>query len=275
MRRRAALSVVLATLAVAPHRAHADEKIACVAAADVAQQQRSAGRLRQARVSLHICAREVCPAIVKSDCTQWLADVEASVPTIVLRAQDPRGQDLSDVKVQLDGVPIADKIDGLPIEIDPGPHVITGDRAGSKKLRQDIVIHTGDRNRTVALLLEDLLPIVAPPPAEPAPPVRTNTLAWVFAGVAVVAAGTGTFFGVRVLSDRNSLQKSCGAACSDADVDPVRTKQNIADVSFAAALLSAGAATYFFLTPSRPRATTLPSREVRVTPLLGGAGASW
>src|SRR5882724_3498269 len=215
MRRRAALSVVLATLAVAPHRAHADEKIACVAAADVAQQQRSAGRLRQARVSLHICAREVCPAIVKSDCTQWLSEVEASVPTIVLRAQDPRGQDLGDVKVQLDGVPIADKIDGLPIEIDPGPHVITGERAGSKNLRQDIVIHTGDRNRTVALLFEDIA--VASPSAEPPQAARTNTLAWVFTGVAVVAAGTGTFFGLRVLSDRNTLTTTCVGHCTDAE----------------------------------------------------------
>ncbi len=263
-----------ATFAALPGRARADEKLACVAAADAAQQQRSAGKLRQARASLHICAREVCPAIVKSDCTQWLAEVEASVPTIVLRAQDPRGQDVGDVKVQLDGVPIADKIDGLPIEIDPGPHVLTGERAGSKKLRQDIVIRTGDRNRTIALLLEDIPAIVVPPPPE-TPPVRTNTLAWVFTGVAVAAAGTGTFFGVRVLSEVNTLKKTCVGPCTDAELDPVRTKQNIADVSFAVALLSAGAATYFFLSPSRPPATTLPSREVLVTPLFGGAGATW
>jgi len=50
---------------------------------DAAQQQRSAGKLRQARASLHICSREVCPAIVKSDCTQWLSEVEASVMVVI------------------------------------------------------------------------------------------------------------------------------------------------------------------------------------------------
>jgi len=65
MRLWAAGCVASAILAFLPRRAHADEKLACVAAADAAQQQRSAGKLRQARASLHICAREVCPAIVK------------------------------------------------------------------------------------------------------------------------------------------------------------------------------------------------------------------
>src|SRR5262245_49024443 len=135
MRRGASAFLVAAVLLGIGDRASAaDEKLACVTAAETAQQQRSANKLRQARASLHICARDVCPAVVRSDCTQWLAEVEASVPTIVLRAQDPRGADLTDVKVQLDGAPIADKIDGLPIEVDPGQHVLSWEHTGSKKL---------------------------------------------------------------------------------------------------------------------------------------------
>ena len=41
------------------------------------------------------------------------------------------------------------------------------------------------------------------------------------------------------------------------------------------AILSAGAATYFLLAPSKPRTTTLPASEVGITPLYGGAAASW
>jgi hypothetical protein len=277
MRRLAAVCGVAVPLVGAADLARAaDEKVACVAAADAGQQQRSAGKLLLARTSFQICSREVCPGIVRADCTRWREEVQASVPTVVLRAQDPRGQDLSDVKVALDGTPIADKIDGLPIEIDPGQHVLTGEHAGSKKLRQDIVIRTGDRNRTISLVLEDvepLLPVVVPPPAPE--PRRISPAAWAFSGVAVVAAASGTYFGLRALNERNNL-RSCGKECPEGSLDSVRTKINIADASFGVAILSAGVATYFFLTPSKPRATTLPAHEVLVTPMLGGgAAASW
>src|SRR3954465_1687817 len=132
--RLAACMVATALLGVCPHALAADEMLACVSAAEKAQRLRGANKLLQARASLLICSRDVCPGVVRSDCTRWRAEVEASVPTIVLRAQDPRGQDLTDVKVWLDGTPLADKVDGLPLEIDPGQHVLTGEHAGSKKL---------------------------------------------------------------------------------------------------------------------------------------------
>jgi len=269
--------VASALLAVPARTFAADEKLACVAAADAAQQQRSAGKLLQARASLQICARDVCPGLVRSDCTRWLSEVEGSVPTLVLRAQDRRGQDLIDVKVWLDGTPIADKIDGFPIDVDPGQHVLSCEHAGSKKLRQEIVIRTGDRNRTISLVLEDLEPIlpVVIPPQERSGLAQIRPAVWVFAGIAVAAAGTGTYFGVRALSDRNALERECAPNCDPSRLDPIKTKINIADISFGVAILSAGVATYFLLAPSKPRTTTLPAREVLVTPLFGGAAASW
>src|SRR5260370_7350580 len=175
---RGVVTCAVACLLFAAGGGAAAERAACVSAAEVAQRQRAANRLLEARASLQICAREVCPSVVRNDCSRWRAEVEGSVPTIVLRAQDPRGQDLSDVKVSLDGNPIADKIDGFPIEIDPGPHVLTGEHAGSKKLRQDIVVRTGDRNRPISLTFQDLapsapIPLVPPislPPPPPIPP---------------------------------------------------------------------------------------------------------
>jgi hypothetical protein len=255
----------------------ADEKLACVAAADAAQQQRSANKLRQARASLHICARDVCPAIVRSDCTQWLAEVEASVPTIVLRAQDPRGQDLTDVKVQLDGAPLADKIDGLPIEVDPGQHVLTAEHAGSKKLRQEIVVRTGDRNRTISMMLDDvepLLPVVVPP--QGAASTKPSPAAWILGGTAIAATGVYAYFGIGALVDRNRLkEKNCAPSCPPDEVEAARTKLDIASVALGVAVVSGGIATYLFL--SAPKAPApLPAREIMVAPLLGGgAAASW
>jgi hypothetical protein len=258
----------------------ADDTLACAQAAEQAQRQRAAGKLLEARASLLICSRDVCPGLIRSDCTQWRAQVEASVPTIVLRAQDPRGQDLSDVKVWLDGVPFTDKIDGLPVEVDPGQHVLTAEHSGSKKFRQDIVIRTGDRNRTISLLLQDLEPLVPipvpPQPAVPQPPPQVSPAAWVFAGLGVAGAGVGTYFLVSAIRDKNALERSkCAPSCSQDAVDTGKRKTDIATVGYGATLVAGGFATYFFLTPSRPKSTTLPSREVLVTPLHGGAVATW
>src|SRR5436190_10800713 len=105
MLRGIAACSVASVLFAAGQSTAGDEMSACVSAAEQAQRQRAAGRLLEARASLQICSREVCPSVVRSDCLRWRADVEGSIPTIVLRAQDPRGQDLSDVKVALDGTP--------------------------------------------------------------------------------------------------------------------------------------------------------------------------
>jgi len=249
---------------------------ACVAAAEGAQRQRAANKLLQARASLAICSREVCPAVVRNDCNRWRLEVEGAVPTILLRARDSKGQELTDVKVWLDGTPITDKLDGIPIEVDPGQHQLAAEHQGSKKFQKEFTIGPNERNRTVSLVFEDFEPPQPENrPLPPLPPARVSPAAWVFASVGVAAAGAGTYFLVSAIRDKNTLENTCKPNCTDADVAAGRRKADIATVAYGAALVSAGVATYFFLTPTRPKATTQPSREVLVTPLHGGAFATW
>jgi hypothetical protein len=276
--RVAAFLMASALVGLGPRAASAQEMLACVSAAEQAQRLKAAGKYMQARAQLLICSRDVCPSVVRSDCTRWRGEIEGSVPTIVIRAQDPRGQDLTDVKVWIDGAPLAERIDGLPVEVDPGRHVITAEHNGSKKFRQEILVGTGDRNRTVPLAFEDLEPLTPVPIPPPAPlgPARVSPAAWVFAGVSVAAAGAGTFFLVSAIRDKNALERdNCKPNCDAGRVSTGQRKADFATVGYGAALVSAGVATYFFLTPSRPKSTTLPSREVLVTPLHGGAFAEW
>jgi hypothetical protein len=276
-KRAAACLVASALVGVAPRTRAADEMMACVAAAEGAQRMRAAGKLLQARASLAICSRDACPALVRNDCTRWRQEVERDVPTIVLRAQDAKGAEITDAKVWLDGTLITEKIDGQqPIEVDPGQHQIAGEHAGSKKVQKDIVIQKGDRNRTISLPFEEL---EIPPPEgrpPPPPPPRVSSAAWVFTGLGVAAAGVGTFFLVSAIRDKNTLEgEHCKPFCDQSRVEAGQRKTDLATVGYGAAILSAGIATYFFLTPTRPKSTTLPSREVLVTPLHGGAVATW
>src|SRR5580700_6433528 len=105
------LSTSLALLVSMPPclaRAADPTKQECVAANDAAQDLRQSGKLRQAREKLAVCAAASCPGIVRDDCTQRLAEVDSAMPHIVFSARDPAGNDLVDVKVTIDGAPLAD-----------------------------------------------------------------------------------------------------------------------------------------------------------------------
>jgi hypothetical protein len=257
-------------------RASADDKVICVRAADAAQEQRSAGKLRDARASLHACAREICPALVRSDCTQWLSEVDASMPTVVLRAQTERGEDLSDVQVDLDGRRLTDKLEGLPIDIDPGAHTLVW-RRGGKVAHQEIVVHTAEKNRTVTLRVES---VSALPPAlaGDAPGAeqrfRPGAAAWILAGAAVVSATSFGYFGWRGSSEVRDMRTECAGHCPTSRVDAAYEKLLVADISLGVAALSAGVATYLFWSAATT-STAAPAREVRVSPFAGGMAAVW
>src|ERR1700733_10293046 len=93
--------LVPAILVAAP--AFADEKAACLDAASKGQRFRDTHKLVEAREQLRVCAAAQCPAVVQSDCANWLADVEKALPSVVLSAKSGTGVDLVDVTVSVDG----------------------------------------------------------------------------------------------------------------------------------------------------------------------------
>jgi len=255
-------------------RARADDKMICVRAADAAQEQRTEGKLRDARASLHTCARDVCPALVRSDCTQWLSEVEASMPTVVIRAQNARGDDLADVQIDLDGRRIVDRLEGLPIDVDPGPHVL-GWRRGNQSGRQEIVVHTGEKNRPVTLGIDsEAARGHARSDAPRTEERRPSPAAWILAGVAVAGGASFAYFGLRGSSEVRDMRSECAGHCPASRVDAARDKLLAADISLGISLVSAGLATYFFVSPATPPKSA-PSREVGVAPVTGGIAAVW
>ena len=264
----------------------ADDKLACVQAADAAQEQRSAGQLKDARASLHACARDACPALVKGDCTRWLAEVEASMPTIVIRAQGPRGEDLTDVQVDCDGHRIAERLDGLPFDIDPGVHTLTYRRGAGSVSRQDIVVHTAQKNRHVTLRV-DASPappsVTAPTAPSKSGSFRPGAAAWIASGVALAGFTSFAYFGLRGTAEVDDMRNECAGHCPASRVDAAHQKLLVADISLGVALVSAGVATYLFWTAAAAHdgvahtvpSNFAPSRDVRLTPLAGGAAVLW
>lgn len=247
---------VLVTLATNAS-ATGDEKKACALAAEQAQRLRNEGRLDEALDQLRICTRDVCPTFVRSDCGPWRAEVEKALPSVLVTAKDDAGEATSDVKITIDGVVRAEKLDGEPIELDPGAHLFHFDREGADPIEQKLVVKVGEKSRAIDLRfhlhpVKALTPAPAPAAAvAPTPPRAHRSLpvaGFVASGVAVAGLTVGTIFYFSAKSDIDGLKDTCAPACASSQVDPIGPKIIVSDVALGVGVVAAAAAVYFFVT---------------------------
>jgi hypothetical protein len=230
----------------------ADEKQACASAAEDAEQMRIDARLLAARERLVRCSRPGCPTAVRNDCAQWMTEVVAAIPTVVLGVRDGRGQDVLSARASVDGVPVAHGLDGKPLEVDPGVHTFRFESAGAAA-EQVVLIREGEKSRAVTAMLDAGLGAPIAPSGSVSPPSSTASLrvspwAWAFGGIGVLALGFGTSLELSVNADANGLQRTCGHSCSHAQVDPLALKQQVlGPIAFGVGALSLGLAAYTFL----------------------------
>ncbi len=280
MRRSASISLSIplalaaSLVASSPATARADQTDACIEASVRGQQLRDQGKLLAAREQLLACGVQSCPRLLQKECAEWLAEVEARTPSIVIGAVDAEGRDTADVKVTLDGAPLLARLDGQAQPIDPGAHRLRFEHAGSATVEQQVILREGERRRVVTVRFPPLAP-TAPraAPAAPAAPVAAvgpaRSVAVVALGGLAVASGvTFAVLGFGARGDASHLRTTCAPACDPADVDAVRGKQIGANVAFGAAVLAAGAAAVLVFTWPAPLASRA---RVAVRPIVGGA----
>jgi hypothetical protein len=260
-------AALVALLAPSTSAAAPPSKRECVAASESGQDLRVSGKLHDARAAFAICVSGTCPRPVREDCAQKLAEIDATMPTLVLVAKDAVGNDLAAAFASVDGESYA--LDGNAVDVDPGPHHIVF-RVQHQTQVRDVVAHEGDKNRRVEVVF-GAAPVAAPPAAiEPAaPPPRDagggSTQRWIGVGLGVGGA-VGIIVG-SVLSivakatydhaiDSECMQKDPGQCSPQAqsDSDTVHSLANGSTAAFigGGALLAAGAALYF-TAPGKPR----------------------
>ena len=255
----------------------ADDKAACLDAASKGQTLRNAHKLVEAREQLRICAAAACPAVVQTDCANWLADVERALPSVVMTAKSGAGADLVDVKVTVDGQPLVSKLDGQAVPMNPGQHTFHFEAADGS-LDQQVVVSEGEKNQRIAVVLGAAAAAGAAPDAGgSSSPWRT--VGWVLGGVGVAGLGVGTVFGIVALSDKNNADCNASNVCKPGTSGPVKTTSLISDIGWVAGgvLLASGAALVLF-TPSGTREAATAVRIAPVVTAGGGglmAGGSW
>jgi hypothetical protein len=148
------LGLLLSTLVVAgvSHADEKDDKTVCLDATVQGQSLRAAHKLVEAHEAFLVCARPQCPMLLQQACAGWLAEVEKSLPTVVITAHDGAGADIVDVTVNMDGHPLVTKLDGQAMTINPGQHLFQFSARGAQ-LDQQAVIKEGEKNQSLAVVL--------------------------------------------------------------------------------------------------------------------------
>jgi hypothetical protein len=265
----ALLGVVLAIVGTQHPASAEDERSACATAAESAQALRSEHRLQEARQELLVCAQARCPKLVQTDCVQWLSEIERVMPSVVIKASGPLNQELIAVEVWIDGVKVADRLDGLARPVNPGIRQFRFEAQGMLPVAQQVVVREGEDRRLLAVQFTARPP--EPGPVAPPPGHATPVVPFVLAGVGLAALGSFAYFGLTGVDERSDLASGCGAnrTCRDDQVNPVRRKLLVADVSLGVSLVSLGIATYLFATHYRSRSRETADLQVNAGPSRG------
>jgi hypothetical protein len=301
----AATASILVVGAAAP-RARAQETAAaptkqeCIAADEEAQPLRRARKLIEARERLQECVAAGCPGPVREDCEARLDEVRRALPSVVLAARDAAGRSLVAVRVAVDGEAVAERLDGSPLEIDPGGHVVSFEAAGFERLDAPMVFGEGDKAQRREVTLR---PLPLPEPATPPAPIDTHratasprgmrssaagsasagssstrTAAYVAFGAGAVGLLVTSVWGTLAVLDKSGLDAWCGSspracpASSQGNIDTLQSHAHVADVGLAIAAAGAGAGAFLWLLADRHDAEARRAPTVSRVEAWVGAG---
>lgn len=259
--RRAFVGTALASIALASvasaRAADAPSTEACVAAHVAAQREQKAGKLGSARASAKTCAAPSCPDVIVSECSAIFSAVDKAMPSVVFKVKDEGGADVVAARVLDGGAPIADRLDGKAIELDPGEHRFSVEAPGLTLAPQVVLLREGERLRVVSFSA------AAPRPEASRAP---SPAFWALGAAGLAGLGLFAGLGGAGLAVRQGLEdQGCKPSCAEEDVDALRRLFLGADVSLGLGVASLAAATIvFFVVPG-------PSTEARASLRLGGA----
>jgi hypothetical protein len=231
-----------------------------------------------------VCAAASCPGVVRDDCTQRLAEVDSAMPHIVVAAKDAAGNDLVDVKVTIDGAPLADRLDGSSLKVDPGPHVFVFTWKGHPPVTKRLVLTEHDQARREVIVfggaetphVESASPATAPAPARPSGSgIDRKTIAFAVGGAGVAGLVVGSIFGAVASSKWSAAKNDCGAGCgptapAQGEKNTASSDATISTVAFVVGgALAAGGVVLYLTAPSG----SSPGTGMELAPSVGaGSG---
>jgi hypothetical protein len=263
--------------------ARADPADECVASAEQSQPLLHDGKLGAARRKLIACSRTECPAVVRSDCTKWLADLDAMMPTLVVRAVDSAGADVVGVRVFIDGErrDVAGS-EGKELEVDPGTHTLRLEHDGDAPVEQTIVVRESERHRllsvsfgSAAATARAVATQTAVAPEAPSGSHRSVVVPVVLLAAGGVGLGVASALWASGLSDRSSMESNCAGthSCPQTQIDSAKGKLVAGDIVGGVGIVAAATGLGLLVFGGGGGGGGAESRPVAVDvhPLSGGA----
>jgi hypothetical protein len=255
---RAVFALVAAYSGIAAATPTSDQ---CADSAEHGQAEWKLGHLLVARSELRICGISKCPRVVRDDCTTWVGQLDAAIPTVLFVARNERGEDVLPLKVTVDGHPVPSLATAL--ELDPGSHVARFDDGRHPPQTRTFILREGEKRRTIEVqFAEPAAPEPAPAPL-PTPSARpTPASTWIFGGIGVAALAGFAVVGLTGLERFHDLQDECRhtRVCSADEIGWTRAQLWIADGLGVAGIAALALAGYMYLARDSARPSSRAAR---------------
>jgi hypothetical protein len=213
-----------------------------------AQELQYAGKLLLARPLAVACAEaEACHDQTHQSCRQLLATLRRQIPSLVFSVRDEGGHETDQVSLYVDGELRTQALPSTPFELDPGAHELRAELRSGRSQQLRVVLAPGEQLRRIDLSFEvktTKQPAIA----------RTGTPRWLtisLGSLALVSAGSFTYFALDGRSRSSDLQTNCAPACAEGPVKDMRRAFLVADISWIVGALAAGGATWSFVSEAR------------------------
>jgi len=233
---------------------------ACIEASERGQRDRDAGKLLASRDAFVACAADACPKVIQIDCATWMAEVQATIPSVVAVARDTEGKDVVGAVLEIDG----HRVDNTAraIAVDPGEHTLRWSKPGFQPMAQRIIVREGEHARRIEAVLQPLAASAPEKPAQTADGAASiPALTWVLASVSAASFGSYIGFGVSAVNQRDELAETCAPSCPPAEVDAAKRDMVIANVAFGLGVASAVGAVVVPLIGSSAAAQDGPAQD--------------
>jgi hypothetical protein len=274
---------LLSTLLFAPIASADMTKAQCIEADTQSQQLRRDEKLGAAKAQLKACTDPACPAMVRDDCAQRLDELDKLQPTLVFEVKDGQGRDMTEVKVILDGEPLADNVSGAAIPVDPGSHSFRFEAKGEKPVTKQLVLREGDKARHEKVQFGSGV-VVVPPPANGSDGAGQRKAGVIVGVFGLIGLGLGGAFGALAGSEWSKAQKECATSASctanenslaNGDRTNALTLATVSTIGFiAGGVLTAGGVVLFVTAPSgsSKEGKPAPAQGIQLVPTGGPGG---
>jgi hypothetical protein len=202
--------------------------------------------------------------------------LESRLPWLTLRLPEnaPEG-----TRVFRDGIELRQASLGVPLPVDPGPHILVTQAPGHLKSTATVRLDEGQREEVVVAIGP-----LAPTPPTPVntasspknvvdePPKRDRTFAWIAGGISAVGIGTSLATGALALSSKNTVKDRCvDRICDEEGLQAAqsgRTYATISTVAGAVGLLGLATGTYLLIASGQEKE---PFTRVEAVAIPGGS----